>query len=73
MVSFESVFFRLFSCAWLVVLFYWVAGWDLQEPCSVYFLTVLLLLVQNWVIDKKKALQLGRANRANKDNNNNVA
>ena len=64
MVRFESVLYRMVSCAAMILLVYWIAGWDLKEPCSVYILMIIFLSIQDWMIDKRRALQRGRANRA---------
>ena len=64
MVRLDKVIYRLITAAALVVLLYWLAGWDLQEPCAVFGFLGIFTTLQEWVIEKKKALQLGRANRA---------
>lgn len=53
MVRFESVLYRMVSCALMILLVYWIAGWDLKEPCSVYILMILFLGIQDWIIEKR--------------------
>lgn len=66
MVRFDRMVYRIASSAASVVALYWIAGWDVKEPCAVFGFLILLLFLQDWAVDKKKALQLGRANRAKK-------
>lgn len=64
MIRFDKTVYRITSCMVSIILFYWICGWNVQEPCMAFGMLGIFLGIQDWMIDKRRALQRGRANRA---------
>lgn len=64
MVRFDRIFYRITSSAGMVILMYIVFGWDVREPCAAFGFLISVICLQEWMLEKKKALMLGKAKRA---------
>lgn len=67
MVRFDRTVCRITSCMAAIIVFYWIWGWNVQEPCMSFGMLGIFLGIQDWAIDKKNALQLCKANRAKRN------